>query len=109
MEPLQRNLLSSKIVYIADISCLRTTKTCKICTNELRRCEVGKIGCGSLFKFPSHLTEIAPKNKGVVKFEEIYFILLRIPPIVILSDREKMWKIWMESADQDPWTLPGPY
>ena len=27
----------------------------------------------------------------------------------MLSDREKMLKIWRESADLDPWTLPGPY
>ena len=27
----------------------------------------------------------------------------------MLSDREKILKIWRESADLDPWTLPGPY
>ena len=36
-----------------------------------------------------------------------YFILLRIPPVVIFSDREKMLKIWQKSADLDPWTLLG--
>ena len=35
----------------------------------------------------------------------LYFILLRIPPVVILSDREKMLKIWRKLADLDPWTL----
>ena len=29
-------------------------------------------------------------------------------PIIILSDREKMLKIWREWADLNPWTLPGP-
>ena len=27
----------------------------------------------------------------------------------MLSDREKMLKIWRESAGLDPWTLRGPY
>ena len=27
----------------------------------------------------------------------------------MLFDREKMLKIWRESADLDPWTMPGPY
>jgi len=58
--------------------------------------------------FPSHVTKIAPKTRGWSKFYEIYFILLKIPPVVILSDSEKMLKVWRESADLDPWTLPGP-
>ena len=48
------------------------------------------------------------KLGGWSKFERIYFILPRIPLIVILSDREKMLKIWREVTDLDPWTLPGP-
>jgi len=59
--------------------------------------------------FPSHVAKIAPKTRRWSKFYEIYFILLKIPPVVILSDREKMLRVWRESADLDPWTLPGPY
>jgi len=58
---------------------------------------------------PSHVTKIAPKTRGWSKFYEIYFILLKIPPVVLLFDREKVLKFWRESADLDPWTLPGPY
>jgi len=59
--------------------------------------------------FPSHVAKIAPKTRGWSKFYVIYFILLKIPPVVILSERGKMLKVWRESADLDPWTLPGPY
>ena len=59
--------------------------------------------------YSSRVTKIAPKTRGWSKFYEIYFILLRILPVVILSEREKMLKVWRELADLDPWTLPGPY
>lgn len=48
------------------------------------------------------MAEIAPKTREWSEFEEIYFILLGIPLIVILSDREKMLKIWREVADLNP-------
>jgi len=59
--------------------------------------------------FLSHMAKIAPKTRGWSKFYEIYFILLKIPPVVILADREKILIAWKESADLNPWTLPGPY
>jgi len=59
--------------------------------------------------YSSHVTKIAPKTRGWSKFDKSYFILLRIPPVVILSEREKMLKVWRELADLDLWTLPGPH
>ena len=59
--------------------------------------------------YPSHVTKIAPKTRGWSKFYEIYFILLRILPVIMVSEREKMLKVRRESANLDPWILPGPY
>ena len=51
--------------------------------------------------FLSHVVEIAPKTRRVVK------VLQKIPPIVILSDREKNAENLEESADLDLWKWPG--
>lgn len=61
--------------------------------------------------FPSQVAEIASKTRGggEGRFKNSKIILLKIPTIVILSDRENMLNIWRESVDLDPWTLLGPY
>ena len=51
--------------------------------------------------FLSHVVEIAPKTRRVVK------VLQKIPPIVILSDREKNAENLEESADLDLLKWPG--
>ena len=78
---LQSNLFLSKIFYIAYISCLETERH----VNFVQMLKYQKLG-------------------GWSKFERICFILPRIPLIVILSDRQKMLKIWRKS----PTLIRGP-